>query len=53
MSGFCMVTFLNWTAIFESCMVRCGSKKRHQKDTCLKEIGLCAQNFGNHSWLDS
>ena len=26
-------------------MVRCGSKKGHQKDTCLKDIELHAQNM--------
>ena len=26
-------------------MVKCGSKNRHQKDMCLKEIGLTAQNM--------
>ena len=26
-------------------MVRCGSKNGHQKDMCLKEIGLRAQNM--------
>ena len=26
-------------------MVRCGSKNGHQKDICLKQIGLCAQNM--------
>lgn len=25
-------------------VVRCGSKNRHWKDMCWKEIGLCAQN---------
>ena len=26
-------------------MVWCGSKDGHQKDMCLKEIGLCAKNI--------
>ena len=25
-------------------MVSCGSKNGHQKDMCLKEVGICAQN---------
>ena len=33
-----------WTPIFEWYVVMCGSKNRHPKDTCLKEIGLCVQN---------
>ena len=28
-------------------MVRCGSKYGYQKDTCLKDIGLRAQNMIN------
>ena len=33
-----------WTPVFEW-LIRCGSKNRHQKDMCLKEIGLQAQNM--------
>ena len=39
------VTFLSRTLIFECCVVRCGSNNRYQKDMCLKEIGLHAQNI--------
>ena len=39
-----LVTFLNERPIFEWCVVSCGSKNEHQKEMCLKEIGLCAQN---------
>ena len=31
--------------MFEWDVVRCGSKNGHQNDTCLKELGLCAQNM--------
>jgi hypothetical protein len=40
-----MVNFLNWTTIFEWCMVRCGSKNGHQNDICLKEFELRAQHL--------
>ena len=39
------VTYLNRTPIFEWYMVRFGSKDGHQKDICLKEIGLRAQTI--------
>ena len=35
-----LVTVLNRTPIFESCASRSGSKNKHHKDTCLKEIDL-------------
>ena len=35
------VIYLNWTPIFEWCVVRCKSKNGHHKVTCLKEIELC------------
>ena len=34
-----------WTPIFEWYEGRCGSKNRHQKDMCLKEIEVRAQNM--------
>jgi hypothetical protein len=34
-----------WTPTFEWYEVRCGSRNRHQKDMCLKEIRLRAQNL--------
>ena len=40
-----LVTDLNWTPIFEWCVVKCGSKNGFQKDMCLKEIELRAQNM--------
>ena len=40
-----LVTSLNWTHIFECDVVRCGSKNGIQKDKCLKEIELGAQNM--------
>ena len=39
------VPSLDWTPIFEWYVVRCGSKNIYQKDTCLKEIRLLAQNI--------
>jgi hypothetical protein len=30
--------------MFQSFVIRCGSNNRHQKDMCVKEIGLRAQN---------
>jgi hypothetical protein len=38
-----LVTFLKQIPIFEWWVVRCRSKDGHQKDMCLKEIGLHAQ----------
>ena len=38
------VIYLNGTPIFEWWVVRCRIKNEHQKDMCLKEIGLQAQN---------
>jgi hypothetical protein len=47
-------TYLNWTLIFEWCVVRCGSKNGHQNDVmCLKGNELRAHNFVNHSSLNS
>ena len=34
-------------------VVRCGSKKGHQEDTCFEEIRLHVQNKLNHSMLNS
>ena len=36
---------VNKTPVFEWYVVRCGSMNGYQKDTCLKEIELCAQNM--------
>ena len=47
-----MVTFPNWTAMFEWCVVSCGCKNALKKDLCWREIGLCAENV-NHSRLNS
>ena len=33
------------TPIFEQYVIRCESKNWHQKDMCLEEIGLHAQNM--------
>ena len=33
------VTYLNWTPIFEWCVVRCGSNNGHQTNICSKVIG--------------
>jgi hypothetical protein len=34
-----------WTTRFEWYVVRCGSKNKHQKDVCLEEIELRAQDM--------
>ena len=34
-----------WTLVFEWYMVRCRSKNGHQKDMCLVEVELRAQNM--------
>ena len=39
-----LVTYLNMTSMLQWYVIRCGSKIEHQKYTCLKEIGLHAQN---------
>ena len=39
------VIYLNQTPIFEWCVIRCGSKNKYQKDVCLKESELQAQNL--------
>ena len=33
-----MITYLNWTFVYESYLVRCDSKNKYQKDMCLKMI---------------
>ena len=33
------------TSIFEWCVVRCGSKKRHQKDMCLKGLDYMLRKY--------
>ena len=38
-------TYLNQIHIFEWYVVRCDFENGFQKDICLKEIGLCAQNM--------
>ena len=40
-----LIAYLNRTPTFEWCVVRCGSENEHQKDTCLKKIGLHAQDW--------
>lgn len=40
------VTYLEWiSSKYELCVSWCGYKHNHQNDTCLKEIGQCAENF--------
>lgn len=31
-SGLNLLTYLNWTPVFEGCVVRCVCKNEHQKD---------------------
>ena len=40
-----LVTYLNWTLIFEWFVVSFAWKNAHQKDMCLKEIGLYPSNM--------
>jgi hypothetical protein len=40
-----MLHFFNRTAIFEWCVIMHVSTNGHHNDTCLKEIGLHAQNM--------
>ena len=54
-----LVTYLDWTPIFEWYVVICDSKNRYETDMCLKEIGLRAQNMitifrlnSQHKWGD-
>ena len=35
------ITFLNWTPIFDWCVSRWGSKNKHHKGICFKEICVC------------
>ena len=38
-------TTIIWTPVLECCVFRCRSKNWHQKDMCLKEVGLHAQSM--------
>ena len=38
-----LVTYPNQTHVFESYVMRCGSKNEYHKDMCIKAIGLCTQ----------
>ena len=40
-----LIISLNWTALFEWYVIRCGSKNGYQKYTCLEKRGLHAQNM--------
>lgn len=40
-----LVAYLNQKPIFKWCVLRCGFKKEHQKDTSFKEIRLHAQKL--------
>lgn len=37
--------FIYWTRIFQWCVVRFGSRNKHQRDTCLKKITLHLQKL--------
>ena len=39
------IAYLIQTSKLERYMVWCGSKNKYRKDTCLKDIGLRAQNM--------
>lgn len=40
-----LAAYLNRKLVHEWCIVRCDSKNAHQKDMCLEELRLSAQNF--------
>ena len=43
---------LNWTPIFDWCVVQWGSKNKHHKGTCLKAIELSLQMYVLlHTWI--
>ena len=53
-SGPNFITHLYQTPAIEWCVVRCESKKGHQKDIlCLKEIGPLCSKFASYSRFDS
>ena len=47
-----LVTYLNWTPIFEWCVVRCGSMNGYQKDVFERDWTTCSK-YDNHSRLNS
>ena len=47
-----MVTDLNWTPIFERCVVRCRSNIQHQKDAFKRDWTTCSE-FVKYSRFDS
>jgi hypothetical protein len=48
-SGLNLVTYLDWTPVFEWCGDRYGSKDRHEVDVMyLEEIRLCAKSLLNN-----
>lgn len=54
LSGPNFITHLYQTPAIEWCVVRCESKKGHQKDIlCLKEIGPLCSKFASYSRFDS
>ena len=46
------VTFLIRTPVIEWYVVWCGTKNGYQKGMCLKEVGLHAQKYDNHSMFN-
>ena len=49
-----LVTYVNWTLVFECYVLRCGSKNRYEKGTvCLKWIGTTCSQYDRHSRLNS
>ena len=53
-----LIIYLLCTPVFEWYVVWCGYKNKYEKDICLKEIGLHAQNMitilslSQHDWGD-
>ena len=43
-----IVTFVNWTHVFNWCVFRWELKNKHHKDTCWENIGLCLSTLINY-----
>lgn len=53
MCGLYVVGLINGTPIIEWWMVMLVVKKKHQKDICYEESGLCALKYRHHSKFNS
>ena len=39
------IAHLKWTLIFQWCVIRCGSRNKHQTYMCIQELGLHASHL--------